>query len=96
MSRDEVKELKQSVKELTEAVNAVNERIQLWTDADYNWKKEEREKRNQLEVATKPLIEFFDDWSRTKKVILWVVGGLSAAIGFYLLVYEALKTIITK
>lgn len=96
MSNNDVQQLRKDVKELMEAVTAVNERLQLWTQTDYEWKKQEVEKRQALETKIQPVVNFFEDWTRAKRVLLWVVGGVSAVLGFYLLAFEVFKTFIQK
>jgi len=96
MSNNDVQQLRQEVRELMSAVTAVNERLQVWTQADYDWKKQEVEKRQSLEDKIQPVVIFFEDWTRAKKVLLWVVGGITATLGFYLLAYEVIKTFLQK
>lgn len=96
MSNNDVQQLRKDVKELMEAVVGVNDRLQIWTQADYEWKKQEVEKRQSLETKIQPVVNFFEDWTRAKKVLLWIVGGVSAVLGFYLLAFEVLKTFIQK
>lgn len=96
MSNNEIQNLRKDLAELKEAIHAVNDRIQLWTVEDYNWKKEEITKRKMMEESIKPVITFFEDWTRAKRVLLWIVGGVSAVLGFYLLAFEVLKTFIQK
>lgn len=96
MSNNEVQQLRKDLAELKEAIHAVNDRIQIWTVEDYNWKKEEILKRKALEDSIQPIVSFFEDWTRAKRVLLWIVGGVSAVLGFYLLAFEVVKTILHK
>lgn len=96
MSNNEIQNLRNDLVELKEAIHAVNDRIQLWTIEDYNWKKEEVKKREALEKSIQKWVTFFDDWARAKKVIFWIMGGLSAILAFYLLAFEVVKTLLNK
>lgn len=96
MSQDEIKFLRGEIKDLMKAITDVNDNLQKWTIEDYNWKKQEIAKRMEFEEKVKPMLVFYEDWTRTKRVVLWLVGGLSAVFAFYLLVFEVLKTIWTK
>lgn len=96
MSKDEIIELRAEIKDLMTAITNVNDRIQAWTQADYEWKKQEVTKRQEFENKVKPMLDFYEDFTRTKKVILWIMGGASAILGFYLLIFEVIKTLWTK
>lgn len=96
MSNNEVQQLRKEIGELKDAIHGVNDRIQTWTDDDYRWKKQEVEKRQNLEETIKPVVQFFEDWTRAKRVLLWIVGGISATIAFYLLMFEFIKTFMSK
>ncbi|HEY9826384.1 MAG TPA: hypothetical protein V6D19_13130 [Stenomitos sp.] len=59
------------------------------------WRADEIEKREQLEaklneymVTTKPMIDFFHDMTSSKRILLWLMGGLASVGGFYLLIRE--------
>lgn len=103
MSNNEVQQLRKEIGELKDAIHVVNDRIetvnnrmQVWTDDDYRWKKQEVEKRQAVEKSIEKWVTFFDEWATAKKVFLWIVGGISATIAFYLLMFEFIKTFMSK
>lgn len=94
MTTDDVRQIKEQLRDLSTKIEAVNHRIQIWSDSDYKWKKDEMQKRESLEMKIQPIVTFFDDWARTKKMIMWLIGGISAAIALFLLLHQAFMVFI--
>lgn len=69
-------------------IQELRDEIQNWRDDDLAWREEETGKRLELEKRMEPLIELFTDASRTKKMVVYLLGGLASIGGFYLLIRE--------
>lgn len=41
--------------------------------------------------TTQPMIDFFEDMTSSKRILLWLLGGLASIGGFYLMVREIFK-----
>lgn len=59
------------------------------------WQKEEAEKREAIEkkldnymATTKPMIDFFEDMTSSKRVLFWLLGGVATVGGSWLLIRE--------
>jgi len=83
----------------------VNGKIDKLTHDFHEWKEKEAEKRqaindklddyiektNLYRESTQPMVEFFQDTSGFRKVIVWLFGGFVAVGGAYLMVKEILR-----
>jgi adenylate kinase family enzyme len=73
----------------------VNGKIDRLNQSVLLWQKEEAEKRNIIEQrlneymeTTKPMIEFFEDITSSKRVLFWILGGFATIGAFYLMIRE--------
>lgn len=83
----------------------VNGKIDRLSQSVNAWQKEEAEKRVEIDKklddyiektnlymeSTKPMVEFFEDVTSTKKVLFYLLGGLGTIGGFWLLIREIFK-----
>lgn len=73
----------------------VNGKIDKLTHSVMDWQKEEGEKRVAIEKkldeyiqTTKPMVEFFEDVTSSKKVLFWMLGFFGTIGGGWLLLRE--------